>query len=299
MAYPMPHTDTLNNLDQVTIIIVTYNSAHCLQAQVPLLSGAAHGMLVDNNSRDDTVATARALLPQAQIIENTANRGFGAANNLALRQVKTPYALLLNPDCNLSPEALERLVNFAKSNPETAIVAPQIVDPKGQLDLNYRWPNFSWKAKGPAAEGPCCVGFACGACLLLNMAQMQQVGFFDESFFLYYEDDDLCTRAFLQQRPIVVVPDALAVHASRGSVGGQFRWRSEYLRGFHHAQSKVLYAKKYRGETAANLLRWRVWAAALLLIPIRIVFFSPPLIARLAGRIAGLWRFTSRQATTE
>ena len=295
----MPQTDTLQHLDQVTIIIVTYNSAHCLQAQVPTLSGAAHVMLVDNDSRDDTVATARALLPQAQIIENTANRGFGAANNLALRQVKTPYALLLNPDCNLSPEALERLVNFAKSNPETAIVAPQIVDPKGQLDLNYRWPNFSWKAKGPAAEGPCCVGFACGACLLLNMAQMQQVGFFDESFFLYYEDDDLCTRAFLQQRPIVVVPDALAVHASRGSVGGQFRWRSEYLRGFHHAQSKVLYAKKYRGETAANLLRWRVWAAALLLIPIRIVFFSPPLIARLAGRIAGLWRFTSRQATTE
>lgn len=295
----MPQTDTLQHLDQVTIIIVTYNSAHCLQAQVPMLSGAAHVMLVDNDSRDDTVATARALLPQAQIIENTANRGFGAANNLALRQVKTPYALLLNPDCNLSPEALERLVNFAKSNPETAIVAPQIVDPKGQLDLNYRWPNFSWKAKGPAAEGPCCVGFACGACLLLNMAQMQQVGFFDESFFLYYEDDDLCTRAFLQQRPIVVVPDALAVHASRGSVGGQFRWRSEYLRGFHHAQSKVLYAKKYRGETAANLLRWRVWAAALLLIPIRIVFFSPPLIARLAGRIAGLWRFTSRQVTTK
>lgn len=295
----MPQTDTLQHLDQVTIIIVTYNSAHCLQAQVPMLSGAAHVMLVDNDSRDDTVATARALLPQAQIIENTANRGFGAANNLALRQVKTPYALLLNPDCNLSPEALERLVNFAKSNPETAIVAPQIVDPKGQLDLNYRWPNFSWKAKGPAAEGPCCVGFACGACLLLNMAQMQQVGFFDESFFLYYEDDDLCTRAFLQQRPIVVVPDALAVHASRGSVGGQFRWRSEYLRGFHHAQSKVLYAKKYRGETAANLLRWRVWAAALLLIPIRVVFFSPPLIARLAGRIAGLWRFTSRQATTK
>jgi GT2 family glycosyltransferase len=292
----MPQTDTLQDLDQVTIIIVTYNSAHCLQAQVPLLSGAAHVMLVDNSSRDDTVATARALLPHAQIIENTANRGFGAANNLALRQVKTPFALLLSPDCNLSPEALGRLVNFANANPETAIVAPQIVDPKGRPDLNYRWPNFSWKAKGPAAEGPCCVGFACGACLLLNMVQMEHVGFFDESFFLYYEDDDLCTRAFLQHRPIVVVPDALAVHASRGSVGGQFRWRSEYLRGFHHAQSKVLYAKKYRGETAASRLRWRVWAAALLLIPIRVVFFSPPLIARLAGRIAGLWQFKSRQA---
>ena len=58
----MPQTDTLQHLDQVTIIIVTYNSAHCLQAQVPMLSGAAHVMLVDNDSRDDTVATARALL---------------------------------------------------------------------------------------------------------------------------------------------------------------------------------------------------------------------------------------------
>lgn len=196
-------------------------------------------MLADSNSRDDTVATARALLPQAQIIENTANRGFGAANNLALLQVKTPFALLLNPDCNLTADTLLRLVRFANDNPETAIVAPQIVDPKGGAELNYRWPNFSWKAKGPAAGGPCCVDFACGACLLLNMVQMHQVEFFDESFFLYYEDDDLCTRAFLQRRPIVVVPEALAVRASRGSVGGQFRWRSEYLRGFQHAQSKV------------------------------------------------------------
>lgn len=288
----MSQTDTRHNLDQVTVIIVTYNSAHCMQAQAPMLSGIAHVMLVDNNSRDDTVTTARALLPHVQIFENTANRGFGAANNLALRQVKTPFALLLNPDCNLALEALGRMVKFASEHPETAIVAPQIVDPNGRPDLNYRWPNFSWKAKGPAAEGPCCVGFACGACLLLNMAQMQHIGFFDESFFLYYEDDDLCTRTFLQKRSIVVVPRAVAMHSSRGSVGGKLRWRSEYLRGFHHAQSKILYTAKYQGRSAAARLRWRVALSAVALMPFRLLFFSPPLISRLAGRIAGLFRYS-------
>lgn len=287
----MSSTYPPEQFDQVTVIIVTYNSAHCLPAQAATLGAIANIVVVDNNSHDDTAVTARRLLPHATIIENSANRGFGAANNLALRQAKTPFVLLLNPDCLISPEALMKLLACATEHPESAIVAPQIVDANGKRELNYRWPKFSWKPKGPAADAPCCVGFACGACLLLNMTHIEKVGMFDEAFFLYYEDDDLCTRMFLKKYPIVIEPAAIALHASRGSVRGKSRWTSEYLRGYHHAQSKLLYTEKYKGASSAQGLRWRVAAAALLLLPFRILFFSPPLIGRLAGRIAGLWKY--------
>jgi N-acetylglucosaminyl-diphospho-decaprenol L-rhamnosyltransferase len=286
----MPLLDEPTSLDLVTVIIVTYNSAHCIAALGTALSAIAHIVVVDNGSRDDTVKQVRQRLPRARVIENRVNRGFGAANNLALNEVQTPYALLLNPDCQLTLDNLAHLLDFAESHPEVAILAPQLVDQRGNKDVNYRWPNFSWKSTTGAADGPCCVGFACGACLLFNMALMRPLGFFDETFFLYYEDDDLCTRAFEQRRPIVVLPSATAVHASRGSVGGGVRWRSEYWRGYHHAQSKILYMRKHKGLSEANRLRWRVLAGALLSLPFRVLIFSPRLIGRLWGRVAGLWQ---------
>ncbi|MEZ5701987.1 MAG: hypothetical protein R3E42_08550 [Burkholderiaceae bacterium] len=85
------------------------------------------------------------------------------------------------------------------------------------------------------------------------------MGYFDEHFFLYYEDDDLCLRLFNEHRPIVVQPSVKAVHHSRGSVRGANPWRSEYGRGFHHAQSKLIFAKKH--QSGAKALRTSAVAA--------------------------------------
>jgi N-acetylglucosaminyl-diphospho-decaprenol L-rhamnosyltransferase len=286
----MPLQDPPTRLDEVTVIIVTYNSAHCVAALSATLASLPHIVVVDNNSHDDTLDQLARHLPQARVIRNPENRGFGAANNLALHEVQTPYALLLNPDCQLTPDNLALMMSFATSHPEVAMVAPQLVDQRGSKDVNYRWPHLWWKSTTPAADGPCCVGFACGACLLFNMALMRPLGFFDETFFLYYEDDDLCTRAFEQRLPIVVLPSATAIHASRGSVGGRVRWRSEYWRGFHHAQSKILYTRKHKSLQSAQSLRWRVLTGAVLSLPFRVLLFSPRLIGRLWGRAVGLWR---------
>lgn len=280
-------------VDRVTAIVVTYNSAHCVEALARQLAHWPHVIVVDNGSGDGTVDRVRALLPHAQCLGNTDNRGFGAANNQGLAQVATPYALLLNPDCALRQGALERLLAAAEADAQIAIVAPQLVDGQGHPEINYRWPAFDWTSRGPGAEGPCCVGFACGACLLLNMAVMREVGFFDEDFFLYYEDDDLCTRAFARRHPIVVVPEAVAEHVSRGSVRGRSPWRSEYVRGYHHAQSKIRFAHKYQGAQAARRLHRHTLLNALLLLPLRLLLPAPRQVARLWGRVRGLlqWRF--------
>ncbi len=279
---------TVNDL---TVIIVTYNSAHCIAALASGLRDVPHILVVDNASDDETVASVQAQLPQAQVLVNSANLGFGAANNRALRQIRTRYALLLNPDCLPNADFLDGIVQAARRFPQAAIIAPHLLRRRGAVELSYRWPATHWVSTGPEAEGPCSVGFVCGAVMLLNMSVMQQVGFFDESFFLYYEDEDLCQRVFLAQRDIVLVPEVSIAHLSRGSVRGGSPLKSEYLRGYHHAQSKLVFERKYFGGSAAARLRWKTLSLAILTLAVRLLLPQPRYLARLTGRIAGLCQF--------
>jgi N-acetylglucosaminyl-diphospho-decaprenol L-rhamnosyltransferase len=295
---PQPNSQAQGALDALTVIVVTFNSAHCLADLGANLRAFPNVTVVDNDSDDETAAAVRHHLPQALFIPNDRNLGFGAANNRALDRVATPYALLLNPDCSVSVEAVHSLVEAARAEPGAAMVVPQLVRPSGAPEVNYRWPSSRWVSRGPGADGPCCVGFACGAALLLNMSVMSEVGFFDEAFFLYYEDDDLCTRVFEAGKAMMLIPAVRLVHASRGSVRGRHPWRSEYLRGYHHAQSKVRYTAKYEGLAGATRLRRKVLALALFGLPLRLLLPAPRQVARLVGRVAGLWRLRVRELPT-
>ena len=278
------------SFDDVTIISVTYNSAHCLPALSDALKTHKNVVIVDNASDDDIEAQLRIALPNATLIRNPRNLGFGAANNRALAAVTTPYALLLNPDCLPTPAFLTGMLQAAENFPDAAIIAPHLIRRDGSPELNYRWPATHWVSKGPKAEGPCCVGFVCGAVMLLNMAVMKNIGFFDETFFLYYEDEDLCQRVFLANQQIVLVPEVQITHLSRGSVKGPNPLKSEFIRGYHHAQSKLVFERKYFSAAQAGRLRWKTLLLALLTLVPRLLLPQPRYLARLAGRIAGLCR---------
>jgi GT2 family glycosyltransferase len=275
-----------NSLDSLTVIIVTYNSAHCMDALAPSLKGLAHLVFVDNASTDNTAEKITELLPNARLLLNDKNKGFGAANNLALQQITTPYALLLNPDTLPGSDFFGNMIQAAEQFPEAGMVAPQLMGRNDADEINYRWPGSEWVSKGRGADGPCCVGFLCGAAILLNMKNMAPIGFFDEEFFLYYEDEDLSQRAFKARAPMVVVPNIRLKHLSRGSVKGDAPLKSEFLRGYHHAQSKLLFEKKH-GKNASQL-RWKTLGLALLLLPLRLLVPRPKYVARLLGRVVGL-----------
>ncbi|MEY4710741.1 MAG: hypothetical protein RIS88_191 [Pseudomonadota bacterium] len=280
-------------LDDLTVVIVTYNSAHCVPALAAGLKEVPHIIVVDNASDDGTVGRLQDLIPQARVLVNEANRGFGAANNRALREVQTRLALLLNPDCLPDADFFSGMVQAANHFPEAAILAPHLVRRSGEVELSYRWPATHWTSSGPGASAPCSVGFVCGAVMLLNLHLMREVGFFDETYFLYYEDEDLCQRVFLAQRDIVLLPDVSITHLSRGSVKGRSPLRSEFLRGYHHAQSKLVFERKYFGSSQARHLRWKTLALAFLTLVPRLLLPQPRYLARLVGRIAGLWQAQS------
>ncbi|MDO7553797.1 MAG: glycosyltransferase family 2 protein [Burkholderiaceae bacterium] len=274
--------------DVVTIVIVTFQSAHCLPMLGQLLANLPHVIVVDNASSDGTDAAVQQHLPQARFVANTKNLGFGAANNLGLDQVTTPYALLLNPDCEIAMESIEALYSAQRQFPDAGMLAPQILDAQGQHEVNYRWPSPLWRSKGPGATGPCCVGFLCGAVIWLNLSKTRTLAHFDTDFFLYYEDDDLTLRAFSAQIPLLLIPAATAIHRSRGSVKGQAPWRAEYARGFHHARSKIQFFNKHGAPGEATRLKRRTLWLALLTLILRVLLPSPKHIARNAGRVRAL-----------
>lgn len=282
--------NSLNMMQDVTVIIVTFNSSHCIPALEKTIASLPHVIVVDNASEDNSLEKIRTSLPQSSLITNSQNLGFGAANNRALAAVNTPYALLLNPDCIPTPEFFESIQKAAAQFPHAAIIAPHLIRRNGEPEISYRWPATHWQSKGSKAEGACCVGFVCGAVMLLNMKIMKEVGFFDETFFLYYEDEDLCQRVFLQGKQIVLVPDVEIKHLSRGSVKGPSPWKSEFIRGYHHAQSKLVFERKYFSAGHATRLRWKTLVLALITMIPRLLFPQPRYLARLTGRIAGLWQ---------
>jgi GT2 family glycosyltransferase len=279
---------TVNSTDEFTVVIVTYNSAHCLPSLSRSLSKLKNIIFVDNASEDKTTESINSFFPQAKIISLEKNVGFGAANNKALALVQTHYALLLNPDCETKEDFFSKLITSANQFIDAAIIAPHLISRDGSTEINYRWPVTYWKSKGDKADGPCCVGFVCGAVMLIKLSEMQGIGFFDEEFFLYYEDDDLCQRIFKHKKQIILDPTLEVIHYSRGSVKGGNPLKHEFIRGFHHAQSKLLFEKKYFGETRYRQLKIKTLILAIINLIPRILIPYPRYLARLIGRIAGL-----------
>lgn len=276
-------------LDQVTVLTVTYNSAHCIAPLAAGLAGLPHVIVVDNASADDSCDQVRAHLPAARLLVMPVNRGYGAANNAGLAEVATPYALLLNPDCLVQPEQIAALVQGAQAWPDATLVVPQLTEASGALQVNYSWPRAAWAPKTGGAEGPLDVGYACAAAMLVRMQDLPRIGgAFDPLFFLYYEDEDLCLRVFQARRQILVLPEIRITHLSRGSVRGSRPWRAEYWRGYHHVQSKILFAWKHAGPEAAQRLRRHALLAAALNLAARCLLPSPKHLARAWGRLRGL-----------
>lgn len=283
----------------VTPVVVTYNSAHCVESLAQCLGNYRRVIVSDNASEDGTVAAVLRLLPAAQVLEHRRNLGFGAANNRALDRVETEFALLLNPDCSIDSAQVARLVATARAFPDAAIIGPQIWDGRGKAEVNYRWAGTRWTSRGVGADGPACVGFLSGAVMLLNMTVCRPHGFFDERFFLYYEDDDLCLKYFEAGHGLIIDPVATAVHLARRSVKGNAPLRGEFWRGYHHAQSKLTYAAKHGGAGDADKLRRRLLWQTAFGLPLRVVAFSPRLIARMWGRLRGVTDWPGKSAQVQ
>ena len=262
----------------VDIVVVSYRSGSELRACVEPLVAAegVHVVVVDNASGDGSLDAVAGL--DVATIALQENRGFAAGCNAGWRASSSPHILFLNPDARIEPKAIELLVELLEREPGVAVAAPRIVDADGSLDLSQRrFPTLrstyahalflhrlfrrtGWASelvRDPADyERPGSPDWASGACLLVRRSVLEELGGWDEGFFMYCEDKDLCRRARDRGYDVRFEPAALAHHA-----GGASAPRPSLAHML--AQSRVRYARKHRGRVVAELERAGIALTAL------------------------------------
>lgn len=220
------------NSPLVSAVVLNYRSAkdtvRCVQAlRKQSIASAIEIIVIDNHSEDDSIGLIRSQLsrvPAVRIVEERENIGYGSGNNDALRFARGRYLLIVNPDNALPPDTVERMLSALRSHPDAGIAGPALVHPDGSIRPSARqFPRFAdllskrlfpgkWQAAYDrtmtAAEGEDVreVDWLVGACLLMPMELFRKLGGFDERFFLFFEDIDLCRRVHVLGKKVLYLP---------------------------------------------------------------------------------------------
>ncbi len=250
----------------VTVVIVSHNSRRFLRRCLDALERstaypACRVILVDNASSDGTVHMVRKSYDRVKIIENRENRGFSAACNQGLAAAGSRYVLFLNPDIEVDRNAIARMIERLKVSDDVGILGGLVFDASGRpqhsarrgipslgsaffylsglsrlLPDSSRFNTYAAAGDSPFEERD--VGAVSGSFLMAPVEVVREAGGFDEDFFLYGEDMDLCLRVKKNGYRVVYFPDARAVHHHRTST------RKAPLRATYHFYRSM--AKFYR-----------------------------------------------------
>ncbi|ANK63474.1 MULTISPECIES: glycosyltransferase [Loigolactobacillus] len=226
-------------LDSVTISIVTHNSKHIFhvlnQIKTELAASSVGVMVFDNASAPAYQNQLKAYQSdQIQITLASVNKGFGFGHNYNLARIKTTYFICCNPDILLKKADFTLMLHQLQARPEISMVTPKIVDPKGEtqylirrrldvFDYLLRFVPFGFVKRLFAkrlAHYECrdlsnqtqLIKYGSGAFMFLRAQAMREIGGFDERFFMYFEDNDLCDRLRQAGGKICYVPAARVVH---------------------------------------------------------------------------------------
>jgi len=229
-------------------------------------------LVVDNASSDGTVEMLRAEFPGVRVMANAENVGFTRGNNEALAEAQGRYLFLLNPDTELRPGALQALIDYMEAHPRVGIVGPRLFYGDGTPQSSRRrFPTLAtaflestklqqWFPRNrvltryymldTSDDATQEVDWVNGSAMFVRRQVYEQIGGFDEAFFMYSEELDWCYRAKQAGWQVVYLPTAQVTHYEGKSSEQVVASRDIY---FH--SSKIRFFRKYRGAFIAEILR--------------------------------------------
>ena len=261
-----------------TAIIVNYNAgkllANCVNSA--LSSGITHIIIVDNASFDGSINKLSSIdSKQLSVIQNDKNLGFAAACNIGYSQAKTDFVLFLNPDCQLDESSVATLIKALQSNPKVGMVGGLLSNSDGSEQAGGRraiptpwrsfvrafglyplakyWPQIFFDFhlhKQPLPSHPVEVEAISGACMLVKREAIEDVGLWDEAYFLHCEDLDWCMRFHQKDWKILFVPDAKITHA----LGACSKSRKIFVEWHKHKGMLRFYNKFFQQQYPGPLM---------------------------------------------
>ena len=254
----------------VTAVVVNWNAGEDLFRCVASLIEVKERLrldvvVVDNASSDGSPAALEPFGDGVRLLEMGGNAGFGRGVNRGVEGSTAPYVLAMNPDVTVSPDAVERLLDYLEANEHVGVVGPRLVDRRGRAHLSCGgaprlageicrkfllhlvFPMLKFGCR--VSRGPASVGWVTGACFLVRRSAFRAVGGMDDAIFMYYEDVDLCLRLGRAGWSVAYLPEACAFHAGgRSSKKAQERMLVEGM------ASHLYVMNKHLGNRAGRLL---------------------------------------------
>lgn len=248
---------------ELSIITVTYNSQRFLTKYFSTLlkniPKYTEIIIVDNGSTDDSINVIKKYQinnKNIRLIENKENKGFGKGCNQGVKEAQGEYIMFLNPDTEVIQDAIDVLLQTIKEDTKIGIVSPLLIQPdgllqpilrklptvKGAIKEYYLHIKRSYEAYTPKETGLQSVECVVGAVVMMSKEIFLAIGGFDERYFLYYEDLELCRQIKKRDLKIIIQPEATLVHAVGGSISEK---KMEWLK-----QSAGI----YHGKTNAQIL---------------------------------------------
>lgn len=262
-------------MSSIGVAVISYNTRELLRSCLAsaVADGAVEVVVADNGSTDGSIEMVRAEFPQAVLLVDRSNPGYGGASNAAIAACRAEYVLLLNSDTVLRPGALASLRRYLDDHPRAAIVGPRLLNPDGTLQSSiHQFPspvfilyNYSWvgpflgkipllrrlhRASG-LHDRVRVVNWVMGAALAIRKPAFDAVGGFDRSFFMYYEEVDLSYRLHLAGWETHFAPVTEVTH-----VGGASTSRERARMYAQQIAAAIQYAQRHHSEGRVRQTEW-------------------------------------------
>ena len=227
------------NLKNITFIIVTFKSEKIVYECINSLPKDSYKIVIENSKNIKLKEELETKYDNIEVIINE-NIGMGGSNNIGIKKSKTKYAFIINPDVKFNNDTLQKIFEISESINDFAILSPINSDP------NY--PNYKISSDNKNInENIISVDYVDGFSMLINKEKFKDQDFFDENFFLYLENNDLCLRTKKRGQKIYIIKNSILNHIGASSTDKLFAKKIEYLRNWHWMWSKFYFNKKHYG----------------------------------------------------